>query len=359
MKIGLRGTPSTDEGWEQVWALIDRLEKKSPSIYAGSALSDAFFQYRREALPPPSVPTLYTIEDDHLPLIADLLVVWGGREALLENLGPIARHGPTVLLVGEMQRFPAIREERLADALGQILSGEVTLDARMLLGVSHSDSKQQRPDARPDTSSGADDVGAEEVVFQRSNDALLRIDLSVNGRPLTTYEADGLVISTPTGSAGRSLSAGGPLVVPSTEGLLLTPVASHTLTDRPLLVPASSRIEARVQSRNGKAFFRVDRSTCPLESGNVITIRRHRSDLQVARPNGTRVECSRKNHDPRSDSSTPPSNEASAEDALRLPPASAADRLRTNGFVTQGQPFRTSHCSEGDAANSGPSKDRF
>ena len=342
MKIGLWGTPQTEEGWTQVWELIGQLDARSVSAYGSPDLAEAFFTHQRKALSPHSIGALYSIGAEHLPLIADLLVVWGGRKALLSRLEVISAHTPTVLLVGQGEGFPAIGEEALTEAVGQLLKGSGVLDSRMLLGAELLHSEKKNPNVEGSgseqveeaASSKLDYVGAEEIVFQRSeSDALLRIDLSINGRFLTSYEADGLVISTPTGSAARSLSAGGPLVVPGTGGLLVTPVASHTLTTRPMLVPKASTIEAQVQSRSGSAFFRADRSTRPLENDDVITIRREKSDLQLAVPSGKGSENFRKTRREAPSESTNSASEGAGKEPdrtspLGLVPASTADRLR-------------------------------
>lgn len=295
MKIGLCGTPSTGKGWEQVWKLIRELQEEGVAVFGSPDLRWAFSERQREAVSPMAIGALYPMERKHLPLASDLLIVFGGREALLQQLGSISEARTPTLLVGEETVFPATEEDRLTGAAEQILRGTGTLDSRMLLETTLSHNEEERRDAgyadgsdREKTKKGTVGknrcVGAEEVVFQRTQeDALLRIDLSINGHPLTSYEADGLVISTPTGSAARSLSAGGPLVVPGTESVLITPMASHTLTTRPILVSETSVIEAKVQSRSGEVFFRVDRSTFQIKGGDVITVR-STGDLRLVDP---------------------------------------------------------------------------
>lgn len=292
MNIGLWGKPQTEEGWSQVWKLIGRLDERGPSLYGGPGLSEAFFQHQRNVPSPVSVGALYSTGNEQLPLMADLLVLWGGREELLHRLELISRYGPVVLLVGEGEGFPSIAEERLTEAVEQLLTGNSVIDSRMLLaaGFSNPNSENHRRNADEsglengeDSSSAREDyVGAERVFFRRSDeDALLRVDLAVNGRPLASFEADGLTVSTPTGSAARSLPADGPFVVPGTDGLLVTPVASHTLTTRPILVPKSSTVEARVHSRSGRAVLRVDRSARPVESNESITIYSRNDNLRL------------------------------------------------------------------------------
>lgn len=293
MKVALSGTPCTEEGWEQLWEVIEQLRGQEISVYGSLDLHWAFSRHRRETVSPLPVGTLHPMAARHLPLAADLIVVWGGMGALLSQLRSICRHGPTVLLVGESRGFPAITEASLKEGIERILTGEALLDSRMLLGArlfnahdgpdqkKHSDESRQARTSN-DPKSEAHFVGAGEVVFHRTEtDTLLTIDVTVDGRHFTRQEADGLIISTPTGSIGRSLSAGGPIVGPGTEGLLVTPLASHTLTARPILVPRTSEIDVTVQSQSGEAYLRVDGSTRPLKNKRVVTIRPEANALRL------------------------------------------------------------------------------
>lgn len=303
MKVALCGTPSTEEGWEQVWEVIGQLRERKISVYGSPDLAWAFARRQRDAVSPFSVGTLHRMPARHLPLASDLLVVWGGTDILLRHLCPIARHGPTVLLVGDSEVFPAVPESALREGVERVLRGEAVLDSRMLLGAGLSgsgwDVDQKERSGQPAHPEGSKEspknevsfVGAGEVVFQRgAEDTLLRIELTADGRFLTRYEADGLIITSPTGSVARSLSvggaAGGPFVVPGTEGFLVTPVASHTLTARPVLMPETAKLEVNVQNRRGSAYLRVDRATCTLGEETRVTVQQKAQDLRLADPEG-------------------------------------------------------------------------
>lgn len=117
---------------------------------------------------------------------------------------------------------------------------------------------------------GVNDVVVEKIDSQR----LVSLDVSVDGEPFVTYRADGLVVATPTGSTAYSFSAGGPLVDSRLEALVMTPVASHSLFDRPLVLPPSSVIEVTV-SRDRQVRVNVDKSDLgELAEGGTVTITR-------------------------------------------------------------------------------------
>lgn len=118
-------------------------------------------------------------------------------------------------------------------------------------------------------------VGINDVVVEKIDSTrLVNLDVVIDGSPFVSYRADGLIVATPTGSTAYSFSAGGPLVDPRVDALVMTPVASHSLFDRALVLPASSEIEITV-SRDRHVKVNVDKSDLgQLEAGETVTIRR-------------------------------------------------------------------------------------
>ena len=111
------------------------------------------------------------------------------------------------------------------------------------------------------------------VVSKNALSRLAHLDVAIDGQEAASYEADGLIIATPTGSTAYSLSAGGPIVYPTVEVVLLTPICPHALTQRPLVLPATMPIRVRLTSP-GEMFITLDgRSGRPLEMGDEVWIR--------------------------------------------------------------------------------------
>ena len=113
---------------------------------------------------------------------------------------------------------------------------------------------------------------------------MISVDTLINDKPVATYHGDGLIVATPTGSTAYSLSAGGPILDPMCRCFILSPLAPHNLTMRPVVVPDNSHIRLKVHTRSGEAFLSVDNRTFSLQDGAEVTIRRAASELILAVP---------------------------------------------------------------------------
>ena len=123
-----------------------------------------------------------------------------------------------------------------------------------------------------------------EVTIHRHGATMISVDTLINDKPVATYHGDGLIVATPTGSTAYSLSAGGPILDPMCRCFILSPLAPHNLTMRPVVVPDNSHIRLKVHTRSGEAFLSVDNRTFSLQDGAEVTIRRAASELILAVP---------------------------------------------------------------------------
>ena len=104
---------------------------------------------------------------------------------------------------------------------------------------------------------------------------IIDLEISINDRYLTTFKADGLILCTPTGSTGYSLSAGGPIIHPSLDSICLTPICSHTLTNRPLILPDTAAIDVLINSRHDDVYLTLDgQEGLSLKPDDIISVRR-------------------------------------------------------------------------------------
>ena len=124
------------------------------------------------------------------------------------------------------------------------------------------------------------------AILKRDNAAMISIKTSVNGKYLVTYLADGLVISTPTGSTAYSLSVGGPIIVPQSGILSMTPVAPHSLNIRPIVISDEAEIKLEVQSRSHNFLAAVDGRSEKLSEGVTLKITKARHTVHIVRVEG-------------------------------------------------------------------------
>ena len=121
------------------------------------------------------------------------------------------------------------------------------------------------------------------AILKRDTAAMISVRASINGQYLNTYQADGLVVSTPTGSTAYSLSNGGPIIVPGTKVFSMTAVAPHSLNVRPIVLPDSSVIELEVESRSHNFLVAIDGRSEKCKEGTKITLKRAPYDIKVVK----------------------------------------------------------------------------
>src|ERR1700682_150237 len=203
---------------------------------------------------------------------ADLLVVLGGDGTLIHAASLCNRCEVPILGVnlGTLGFLTEVPRERAIPMLERALRGELPMSRRLMLDVEVRLRAQLLL-----TGSVLNDA----VVSKNALSRLAELEVTIDGRPATTYEADGLIVATPTGSTAYSLSAAGPIVIPTLDAVLLTPICPHALTQRPVVLPPSSVVQVRVASP-GEMFVTLDGTLGrPLELGEEVWIQqaKHRT----------------------------------------------------------------------------------
>ena len=177
---------------------------------------------------------------------------------------------------GRLGFLTDVRPEEIDDAVRDIIDGQYQVEERATLHVStEGDRLKEYPFALNEI-----------AVLKRDTSSMIAIRTSINGNYLTTYQADGLVVATPTGSTAYSLSVGGPIMVPRTGTFAITPVAPHSLNVRPIVVRDDWEITLEVSSRSHNFLIAIDgrSETCSEETH--ITIRRAPFNTRVVKRNG-------------------------------------------------------------------------
>jgi NAD+ kinase len=211
----------------------------------------------------------------------DLAIVLGGDGTLLAVARALGKRSVPLLGVnlGTLGFLADTASEELYVALEQVLAGGFAVESRMRLEVDV---------ARDGRALGSYLALNDAVIVRNAVSRLIDLETFADGVVVTTYHADGLIVATPTGSTAYSLSAGGPLLVPELEAILLTPISPHTLTQRPLVLPETCELEIRVQdARGGEVRLTIDGQVgCALKQGDRVRVRRSLHPVHMLVPPG-------------------------------------------------------------------------
>ncbi len=221
----------------------------------------------------PKVAGLFTNHDD-LPREVDFLFSLGGDGTFLETVTLVRDSGIPVLGVniGRLGFLSYISQENLSESLDSVFSGQYDIEERMLLKVEAT--------GRPLNEL---DVALNEVRLYKNSGSLITIHVKINDEFLSAYWADGLLLSTPTGSTAYNLSVGGPIVVPESNSFVLSPIAPHNLTVRPLVLPDSAVLQLSVDTRDPQFQMALDSRTVDLDVDTTVTIRKADFTLKMVR----------------------------------------------------------------------------
>jgi len=219
-----------------------------------------------------------TRKREELPAHSDLLIVLGGDGTLLSAARLAAAHQVPILAVnlGGMGFLTTVPQDELYQILEEIFSEKHRVSERVLL-----EARIVRDGAVIRRQIALNDAVLNKAALARIMDVVLRVD----GEYVTTYKADGLILSTPTGSTAYSLAAGGPIVYPTVESFVVTPICPHTLTNRPLVIPDTAKIEIDFQSEDAAVFLTLDGQIgIELARGDHIVVRKAQEKLRLVRP---------------------------------------------------------------------------
>jgi len=182
---------------------------------------------------------------------ADLCVVVGGDGTLLAAARLMGDRQLPILAInhGALGFLTEVTLEEMYSALDRVLGGEIVTDRRMMMSVSI-----ERSGATVASYQALNDV----VINKGTLSRIIEIDARVNGQYVSRFRSDGLILSTPTGSTAYNLSAGGPIIHPSMNAIVMTPICSHTLTNRPIVLPPDVRIDLTLRSTQDEVHVTVD-----------------------------------------------------------------------------------------------------
>ncbi len=208
----------------------------------------------------------------------DLAVVLGGDGTMISAARLLQNLDVPVLGInyGSLGYLTEFRIEELYEALDTVLTGHFELDKRVTLDVTHERSGQILSKNRV-----LNDVVINKAALAR----IINIETTLDGLYVNEFRADGLIVSTPTGSTAYNLSAGGPIVFPSMNAVVLTPICPFTLSNRPIVVPNSAEIELRLKTDNEEVVLTLDGQIgFELTTQDVIKVAKSKTTLNLIKP---------------------------------------------------------------------------
>lgn len=209
---------------------------------------------------------------------ADLVVVLGGDGTMISTARLIGDAAILVLGInyGSLGYLTEFRIEEMFPALEAILIGDYNVDQRVMLKVEHWRGGEMLTAGR---------VLNDVVINKAAVARIIEIGVKLNGLFVNSFRADGLIVATPTGSTAYNLSAGGPIVYPSMNAVVLTPICPFTLTNRPIVVPDAAEIELELDNENEGVVLTLDGQTgYPMQAGDSVRIRKSGTTFNIVQP---------------------------------------------------------------------------
>jgi NAD+ kinase len=265
--VGIISRPRREDVARVVPPLVKWLQAHGAEVTCDSETSDCIGSL-----------AVQTRKREELPSSTDLLIVLGGDGTLLSAARISAERRVPILAVnlGGLGFLTTVSQDEIYSILEEIFSGKHRLSERVML-----EAEIIRDGAVIRRQIALNDAVLNKAALAR----IMDLELRVNGEYVTTYKADGLILSTPTGSTAYSLAAGGPIVYPSVEAFVVTPICPHTLTNRPLVIPDSAAIEVEFKAENDAVFLTLDGQIgIELVRGDHIRVRKAPDKLLLVRP---------------------------------------------------------------------------
>jgi NAD+ kinase len=222
-----------------------------------------------------------SVDKDALAADVDMVLVLGGDGTLLSMADRIGEAGSKIPILGvnfgSLGFLTEVTLPELYPSLEAALAGRARIEERMML--------------RSTTTRGGSQLGQQialndVVITKGARSRMIDLSVQVGGEFVTRVKADGLIIATPTGSTAYNLAAGGPIVQPNMDALILTPIAPHTLTNRPVVIPATSTVRVTpVMEERAEVFVTFDgQEGFQLQAGDEIEVRRADSPMRLIKP---------------------------------------------------------------------------
>ena len=261
MRVALFGKVISSENAACIQRLYDELNRHKIS----TIVYEPFLNKLRDFIDIPNdVKTFH--DNSELKNSADFLFSIGGDGTLLDTITIIQDSGIPVfgINLGRMGFLSSVSKDHIVAAIDKLVNKRFNLDKRTLLRLETTEHIFGKLNYAMN----------EFTVYKKFPSSMLKIEAFVNDEFLNSYWADGLIIATPTGSTAYSLSSGGPIILPMSQNFVITPIATHNLTVRPVVIPDNSKIKIKIVGRSKEFYVSLDSRTEVTDSDTELIIQR-------------------------------------------------------------------------------------
>ena len=266
MRIALFGTPCSEQFTKYIQHLVSRLEDENISLL----IYEEYLSFLEKKVtfekPPKIFDSYHTLKDS-----ADFLFSIGGDGTLLGSVTLVRNSNIPILGIntGRLGFISSVSTDQIESAINDVISNNFEIKNRTLLSL----------ETENNLFGNVNFALNEVAIVKKDTSSMIRIDAFLNDEFLNSYWADGLVIATPTGSTGYSLSCGGPIIIPGTNNVIITPIAPHNLNVRPIVLSDEDVIKLKVVDKDQLALVSLDSRFRAFDSSIALIIKK--SDFKI------------------------------------------------------------------------------
>ena len=258
MKVAILGKFFKSEPSDYITKLISLLKKRKVSVF----LEKEYYIQLKELLTE-NINSFTELDKSY-----DLLISIGGDGTILKAITFVKHLSIPIVGInsGRLGFLATIKIEKIEEAIDEIISGNYSISERSLIEVVTSEKNNELSKLN---------FALNEIAVSRKNTtSMISIETKLDDNYLNSYWADGLIIATPTGSTGYSLSCGGPIIMPEAENLVITPIAPHNLNARPLIIADNTEIALKINGRENEFLISLDSRITTLSNNNIVVIKK-------------------------------------------------------------------------------------
>ena len=261
MKVAVYGQNYTKESTQKAFEiLLEVFLDHKLELY----IEADFLNLQNEAIKSSSALRTFTDLDESY----NLLISIGGDGTILRAITYVRDLGIPIVGIntGRLGFLATIQTDEIESALSEIFKGDYKISERSLLSV---DTQPKHVDIE-ETNFALNEI----AISRKNTTSMITVETHLNDEYLTSYWADGLILSTPTGSTGYSLSCGGPVITPDAKNFALTPIAPHNLSARPLIIPDNTMVSFKVNGREDQFLMSLDSRIVTLSNTTIVTVKK-------------------------------------------------------------------------------------